>query len=294
MLYYLLDFIKDNSLGSENIANGICSCSECIYNDLKTQWDINFSASRISYSDFGSTTLMFECQRYTTSQELNDADNIFDILGLFSSVSPKCISMCHELILKHANKLEIPYAVLFDIVSVHEYSHMVHYHFNKTKFANGEIGFKDSTHYVESWAQWCTYNFCIQIDGNASNLYCDAFEKLNKGQRSQYHDFKRFNSWCKTALIHLFLNPQGWNGLVCDGLINDLGKENANWGLEVRQNLARVIESEMRINPESITIKLKNLWGNEKFVSIKNLINIPETFLMHDLETLTALNGVGL
>ena len=58
MLYYLLDFIKDNSLGSKNIANGICSCSECIYNDLKTQWDINFSASRISYSDFGDIRLV--------------------------------------------------------------------------------------------------------------------------------------------------------------------------------------------------------------------------------------------
>ncbi len=293
MLYYLLDFIKDNSLGSKNIANGICSCSECIYNDLKTQWDINFSASRISYSDFGSTTLMFECQRYTTSQELNDADNIFDILGLFSSVSPKCISMCHELILKHANKLEIPYAVLFDIVSVHEYSHMVHYHFNKTKFANGEIGFKDSTHYVESWAQWCTYNFCIQIDGNASNLYCDAFEKLNKGQRSQYHDFKRFNGWCKTAVIHLFLNPHGWDGLLWDGLINDLGKENANWGLEVRRNLALVIESEMVINPDSITTKLVNVWGNLKFALIQDLINIPETFPLDNLELMVTLKGVG-
>jgi hypothetical protein len=295
MLYYLLDFIKNNSLGSENIANSICSCGECINNiDLKGQCDVNFSASRISYSDFGSTKLMFKCKRITIRKELNVADNIFDTLGFFSSRSPKCISMCHELILKHANKLGIPYSVLFDIVSVHEYAHMIHYHFNKTKFKRVEIGFKNRTHYVESWAQWCTHNFCIQIDGKASSLYCDAFEKLNKGQRSQYQDFKRFNSWCKTALIHLFLNPNGWDGLLCDGLINDLGKENANWGDEVRQNLARVIESEMRIHPKSITIKLKNVWGNPKFASIKNLINIPEKFPMDDLNTLTALNDVGL
>ena len=47
MLYYLLDFIKNNSLGSENIANSICSCGECIYNDPKSQWDVNFNALRI-------------------------------------------------------------------------------------------------------------------------------------------------------------------------------------------------------------------------------------------------------
>lgn len=294
MLYYLLDFIRNNSVGSEKFANSICSCGECIYTHKHTiHRDVNFSVSKIIYSDFASTTLTFGCQQNTTNQEPNDADNIFDILGLFSSVSPKCISMCHELILKHANKLEIPYSVLFDIVYVHEYSHMVHYHFNKTKFADGEIGFKDSAHYVESWANWCTYNFCIQIDGDASNLYCDAFEKLNKGQRSQYHDFKRFNSWCKTAVIHLFLNPHGWNGLLCDGLINDLGKEGVNWGDELRHELASFIESEMRINPESITIKLKNVWGNPKFALIQDLINIPEKFELDQLELLITMNDVG-
>ena len=170
---------------------------------------------------------------------------------------------------------------------------MIHYHFNKTKFKRVEIGFKNITHYVESWAQWCTYNFCIQIDGKASSLYCDAFEKLSKGQRSQYHDFKRFNGWCKTAVIHLFLNPHGWDGLLWDGLINDLGKENANWGLEVRRNLALVIESEMGINPDSITTKLVNVWGNLKFAWIQDLINIPETFPLDNLELMVTLKGVG-
>lgn len=295
MLYYLLDTIKNDSLGSENIASGICSCGECIENkDLKSHWDVNFSASKINYSDFDSTKLMFKCKRNTSRKDQNVADNIFDTLGFFGSQSPKCISMCHELILKHANKLEIPYSVLFDIISVHEYAHMIHYHFNKSKFKRVEIGFKNITHYVESWAQWCTYNFCVQIDGKASRLYCDAFEKLSKGQRSQYHDFKRFNGWCKTAVIHLFLNPHGWDGLLWDGLINDLGQDNANWSLKVRHYLARVIESEMRINPDSITVKLKNVWGNPKFAAIQELINIPETFLLAHLELQVALNDVGL
>jgi hypothetical protein len=260
MLHYLIDFISKNTLAGENIANG--------FNGSENR----FSLSKIDYSQFTVTNIRHECKL----EPVNGFD-IIDLLGFFSTTEPKSISMCHGLISENAKLFNISYSILFDLVAVHEYAHMMHFHFNKTKFEAGELGFTDRAFYVESWAQWCTYNVCKIIDTeNNSTLYTDTFNKLNDGQSEAYHDFKRFQNWNKQSVVHLFLNTDAWDGLVYDGLHEELASEE-QWQ-EVRQAVAKDIEAEMTNNPYLIAIKLKKAWCCNSFDSIKNLVAMPKSF----------------
>ena len=260
MLYYLIDFISKNTLAKENIANG--------FNGSENR----FSLSKIDYSQFTVTNIRHECKLAPV-----DGLDIIDLLGFFSATEPKSISMCHGLISENAKILNVSYSILFDLVAVHEYAHMLHFHFNKTKFENGEIGFTNQSFYVESWAQWCTYNVCKIIDAeNNSSLYTDTFNKLNDGQSEAYQDFKRFQNWNNQSVVHLFLNTDAWNGLVYEGLQEELASEE-QWQ-EVRQAVAKNIEAEMTNNPGPIIQKLKKAWCYDSFDSIKNLVTIPKSF----------------
>jgi hypothetical protein len=260
MLYYLIDFISKNTLAKGNIANG--------FNGSENR----FSLSKIDYSEFTVTNIRHECKLAPV-----DGFDIIDFLGFFSATEPKSISMCHGLISKNAEILNVSYSILFDLVAVHEYAHMLHFHFNKTKFEAGELGFANQSFYVESWAQWCTYNVCKIIDAeNNSTLYTDTFNKLNDGQSEAYHDFKRFQKWNKQSVVHLFLNIDAWDGLVYDGLHEELSTEE-QWQ-DVRQAVAENIGAEMTNNPGLIAMKLKKAWCYDSFDSIRELVAIPKSF----------------
>jgi hypothetical protein len=260
MLYYLIDFISKNTLAKEKIATEFNGSED------------RFSSSKIDYSEFILTNIRHECRL-----EKEEGKDIIDLLGFFSATEPKSISMCHELISENAKILNVSYSILFDLVAVHEYAHMLHFHFNKTKFEAGEFGFTNRTFYLESWAQWCTYNVCKMIDAeNNSTLYTDTFNKLNDGQSEAYHDFKCFQNWNKQSVVHLFLNTDAWDGLVYDGLHEELASEE-QWQ-DVRQVVAKNIGAEMTNNPGLITMKLKKVWSYDSFDSIKELVAIPNSF----------------
>ena len=114
MLYSLIDFIKYNSRNNQEIANE--------YEGSENR----FSSEKLATIAFKLTEINYECKyKYT------DANNIFDVLGFFSTSEPKRISMCHELIRDHAIAMSLPYPILFHIIAVHEYAHMIHFYFNK-------------------------------------------------------------------------------------------------------------------------------------------------------------------
>ena len=184
------------------------------------------------YADFTKTRVVYDCKvppkgpaiKGVYTIELEDGgtftvpDNIWDVLGYFTPSEKDAIFLCHTEIEQCANAHKWAYAVLLDIVAIHEYAHMIHYRYNSDKFKKGEVGFLDLEHYVECWANWCTYHVCKSL----GSPYLEVFEQLNKGQSAPYHEWEKYRKWDVKEVVGLFLNEKGWIYLLEEGLISQL------------------------------------------------------------------------
>jgi len=219
----------------------------------------------ISYADFALTRVGYNCdfrpkersEKVVYTGEINDLgtykvpDNIWDVLGYFRPSEKDAIFLCHEKIEECANAHKCSYAVLLDIVAIHEYAHMIHFHCNPDKFKKGEVGFTDREHYVECWANWCTHRVCTSLGGP----YIKIFKQLNKLQSAPYQEFKKYSCWPVEEVVGLFLNNKSWINLLEEGLISKLGKWNktaVKWAIV-----------ELNSNPN--VFKLKKSWTDEVF-----------------------------
>lgn len=185
MLYTLLDLIIDKTLPKERL------------NESFRPKINRFCKDTISKAEFKVTEICYQCREdinrevviefnFEQNEDLNHPlhgikRSLFDVLGSFSSFEPQRINICHDLMLKYSESAKIPYSVVFDLVSVHEYAHMIHYRLNPSKFSKteGEVGFENHKNYVEAWAQWCTYQFCLQMDKDISmeGIYLSSLKK---------------------------------------------------------------------------------------------------------------------
>jgi hypothetical protein len=220
------------------------------------------------YADFAKTRVVYDCkvppterlEKVVYSGENNDLgtykvpDNIWDVLGYFRPSEKDAIFLCHEKIEECANANKWAYAVLLDIVAIHEYAHMIHFHCNPDKFKNGEVGFSDPEHYVECWANWCTRHVCASL----GSPYLEVFEQLNKGQSAPYHEYKKYSSWPVEEVVGLFLNEKGWINLLEAGLISQLCTWNADTVDWIINNLME----------NTGVIALKKSWTDEVFIKI--------------------------
>jgi hypothetical protein len=184
------------------------------------------------YADFAKTRVVYGCKvppkgpatKGVYTIELKDGgtytvpDNIWDVLGYFTPSKKDTIFLCHTEIEQCANAHKWAYAVLLDIVAIHEYAHMIHFRSNSGKFKKGEVGFLDLKHYVECWANWCTYHVCKSL----GSPYREVFEQLNKGQSAPYHEWENYGKWDVKEVVGLFLNEKGWIYLLEEGLISQL------------------------------------------------------------------------
>ena len=184
------------------------------------------------YADFAKTRVVYDCKVHPKGPvikgvytiELEDGgtytvpDNIWDVLGYFTPSEKDAIFLCHTEIEQCANAHKWAYAVLLDIVAIHEYAHMIHYRYNSDKFEKGEVGFLDLEHYAECWANWCTYHVCKSLGSH----YREVFEQLNKGQSAPYHEWENYGKWDVKEVVGLFLNEKGWIYLLEEGLISQL------------------------------------------------------------------------
>jgi hypothetical protein len=194
MLYYLLDCLELNP------------CSES-GNDT-----------------FADTRVVYDCTRALHTQESINT-GIWDALGYFRPNELDAIYLRHMEIAKESRSLNCPYPVLLDIVAIHEYAHMVHCRMNQSKYGINEVGFASREHYVECWANWCTYFVCESL----GSPYLEVFENLNAGQSEPYHEWKKFEKWPVEEMVGLFLSEKGWYNLLEKGLIRQL----ENWDDEV-------------------------------------------------------------
>lgn len=203
MLYYILDFLKDNDTG-------------------------------VTYKDtfYQKTKIHFNGPFCGKNQECG----IFDILGYFSCKFKDTIFICHDILKKHCVKEKLSYAIVFDIICIHEYAHLIHFHHNPKKFRTFDLGFacdkhsEDSTvpcydskcdnchkYYVETWAQWLTYKICEKLDNehesNQLSPYIKTFNLLSKNISREYLEYKRLLDLFilnDSDIIKLFLSPDGW------------------------------------------------------------------------------------
>ena len=194
-----------------------------LLNSLKTPFiDADFAKTRVVYDCEVSPKVPAAKGVYTI--EIKDGgtytlpDNIWDVLGYFqpSDSEKDAIFLCHTKIEECANAHNWAYAVLLDIVAIHEYAHMIHFHCNPDKFKKGEVGFSDPEHYVECWANWCTYNACKSL----GRPYRKVFKQLNKGQSAPYHEYKNYKTWRVEEVVGLFLNEKGWINLLEAGWVS--------------------------------------------------------------------------
>jgi hypothetical protein len=217
------------------------------------------------YADFTVTSVRYNCEDQYKSSAIKGVhtleidggginkvfDNIWDVLGYFRPSEKDAIFLCHEKIEECANAHKCSYAVLLDIVAIHEYAHMIHFHCNPDKFKKGEVGFTDREHYVECWANWCTHRVCMSLGGP----YIKIFKQLNKLQSAPYQEFKKYSCWPVEEVVGLFLNNKSWINLLEEGLISKLGKWNrtaVKWAIV-----------ELNSNPN--VFKLKKSWTDEVF-----------------------------
>lgn len=217
------------------------------------------------YADFTVTSVRYNCEDQYKSSAIKGVhtleidggginkvfDNIWDVLGYFRPSEKDAIFLCHEKIEECANAHKCSYAVLLDIVAIHEYAHMIHFHCNPDKFKKGEVGFTDREHYVECWANWCTHRVCMSLGGP----YIKIFKQLNKLQSASYQEFKKYSCWPVEEVVGLFLNNKSWINLLEEGLISKLGKWNrtaVKWAIV-----------ELNSNPN--VFKLKKSWTDEVF-----------------------------
>ena len=203
MLYYILDFLKDNSYFS-------------------------------SVPSFYEKTMI----HFNGPDCINNSETcgIFDKLGYFSLRSPKTIFICHETLKEYCNEEKLSYAIVYDIICIHEYAHLIHYHHNPNKFKNFDLGFACDKHsedsaapccdsscqnchkyYVETWAQWVTYKICEKLDeeheSNQLPPYIKTFNFLSKNISSEYLEYKKLlNPYIleDSDIIKLFLSENGW------------------------------------------------------------------------------------
>jgi hypothetical protein len=264
-----------------------------LLDQLKTDTDsLDFQKKINQSSEFQITQVNYEC--YSTKQD--DEKKIFDILGTFNSKYPNGINMCHDKIKKYSDKSKLKYSIIFDIVSIHEYAHLIHYATNQTKFIEGDSGFIDRKHYVEAWSQWCTFKVCKKLDEKIGNAdYTAAFEFLIENQSSEYYEYKKYLDWHDDQVKHLFLNPESWIGLLRNEfLIQGID----SWTPELKQTLIDKIECLMKSRPEYIAVALKEIWKKPNFENIKKEINIPNSYIeggfMEDQNLLSDLGGIGL
>ena len=222
----------------------------------------------VSYADFALTRVGYNCEfrvkerseKVVYTGEINDLgtykvpDNIWDVLGYFRPSEKDAIFLCHEKIEECANAHKWAYAVLLDIVAIHEYAHMIHFHCNPDKFKKGEVGFSDREHYVECWANWCTRHVCESL----GSPYLEVFEQLNKGQSAPYHEYKKYSTWPVEEVVGLFLNEKGWINLLEEGLISQLGTWNADAVVWIIKNW----------KDNTGVIALKKSWTDEVFIKI--------------------------
>jgi hypothetical protein len=219
----------------------------------------------VDYADFALTRVGYSCEDQYKSSAIKGVhtleidggginkvfDNIWDVLGYFRPSEKDAIFLCHEKIEECANAHKCSYAVLLDIVAIHEYAHMIHFHCNPDKFKKGEVGFTDREHYVECWANWCTHRVCTSLGGP----YNKIFKQLNKLQSAPYQEFKKYSCWPVEEVVGLFLNNKSWINLLEEGLISKLGKWNktaVKWAIV-----------ELNSNPN--VFKLKKSWTDEVF-----------------------------
>lgn len=232
-----------------------------LLNSLKTPFiDADFAVTRVGYNcEFRPKELS---EKVVYTGEINDLgtykvpDNIWDVLGYFrpSDSEKDAIFLCHTKIEECANAHKWAYAVLLDIVAIHEYAHLIHYHFNPKKFNAGEVGFSDREHYIECWANWSTRHVCASL----GNPYLELFEQLNKGQRAPYHEYKKYSSWPVEEVVGLFLNEKGWINLLEESSISQLG----TWNYTTVKWIIDNWDSNTNV------FKLKKSWTNEVFIKI--------------------------
>ena len=203
MLYYILDYLKEN------------------YTDLP-----------IDLSFYKKTEIHFNG---LNCKKNRDTDGIFDILGYFSSGSPEAIFICHNTLREHCDAEKLSYAIVYDIICIHEYAHLIHYKQNEKKFTTYDLGFAcyqcsknssipyDTTcvnchkYYVETWAQWLTYKICQKLDieheSNQLSPYIKTFNFLSKGVPKQYDEYQKLlnlKELTVSDIIKLFLRNDGW------------------------------------------------------------------------------------
>lgn len=235
MLYYLLDYLGKNPSKSGTFI------------DTRVVYDCKIIPKELS-------------EKVVYTGEINDLgtykvpDNIWDVLGYFRPSEKDAIFLCHAKIKECANELKWAYAVLLDIVAIHEYAHMIHFHCNPDKFKNGEIGFVNLEHYVECWANWCTYHVCKSLGSH----YSEIFEQLNKGQSSPYHEFNNYTAWPVEEVVALFLDEKGWINLLEKGFIEKLYSWNST-------TIKWIIENWKSNTSAS---RVKQIWTDEVFIKI--------------------------
>lgn len=232
-----------------------------LLNSLKTPFiDADFTLTRVGYNCEFRPKELSEKVVYTV--DINDLatykvpDNIWDVLGYFRPIDSEkdTIFLCHAKIEECANAHKWAYAVLLDIVAIHEYAHLIHYHFNPKKFKAGEVGFSDRKHYVECWANWCTYHVCKSLGSH----YFEIFEQLNKGQSSPYHEFKNYTAWPVEEVVALFLDEKGWINLLEKGFIEKL----YNWN---STTIKWIIEN---WKSNTSAFQVQQIWTDEVFIKI--------------------------
>jgi len=203
MLYYILDFLKDNYTDFPK--------EDPFYQETKIHFNGPFCGK-------------------------NQECGIFDVLGYFSCKFKDTIFICHDILKKQCVKEKLSYAIVFDIICIHEYAHLIHFHHNPKKFRTFDLGFacdkhsEDSTvpcydskcdnchkYYVETWAQWLTYKICEKLDNehesNQLSPYIKTFNFLSKNISSEYLEYKKLlNPFIleDSDIIKLFLSENGW------------------------------------------------------------------------------------
>jgi len=203
MLFYILDYLKE------------------YYTDLP-----------IDLSFYKKTEIQFNGPKCQKKGEIN---GIFDILGYFSSDSPKSIFICHNTLKVFCDAEKLSYAIVYDIICIHEYAHLIHYQQNCEKFNSYDLGFAcdqcsklspipyETTcknchkYYVETWAQWLTYNICKKLDSehesNQLSPYIKTFIFLSKGISQEYLEYQKLLNLKELTvkdIIKLFLRNGGW------------------------------------------------------------------------------------
>lgn len=202
MLYYILDFLKETKPD--------------FYIDLEF-----YRETKIHYNGK-------DCKKP------QEDGGIFDKLGYFSTESYDTIFICHDKLKKFCDGQKLSYAIVYDIICIHEYAHLIHYHHNKIKFNLFDFGFacdkcspnsepynptclNCNKFYVETWAEWITYKICKKLDAehetNQFSPYIKTFNFLSKGIPRQYLEYKKLLNLFilnDSDIIKLFLREDGW------------------------------------------------------------------------------------